>query len=257
MSAVVSDIIEGTLEIKDGIASHARTFLVPVSRGLAGHGKQWAALQSQKIPRLNDPHPSIPGIVARRFAVDPTPQDNITMRVVVGYEEPPAIEQSQELGSTGKTVEVSIDTFTEATLFDKDGNLMQISFAQFQLGSVSVLKQNLEFQIERPTATVRITEETTRIPKRFIQDGFVGSVNSVEWSGFPPRTWLLRGISTTQVKQGRNRVSWVFTYNRRQWRAEGRIQENGRVPENATIENGIAFFNVYPELDFKLTGQEF
>lgn len=259
MSALASDIIDGILEIKDGIASTTRTYLIRTSPAVAGHGKRWAAYQHPTIPQLNDEHPSVPGIVARSFAIDQAPHENQIMRVVVGYEEPPAIEESEELGSTGKTIEVSIDTFSETTVFDKDGELMGLQYRRvsFGGGTAEFEQRNLEFTVERPTATVRITEETSRIPKEFILDGFVGSVNSVEWSGFPPRTWLLRGITTTQLKKDRNRVTWVFTYNRATWRAEGRISIDGEVPANASLENGIQYYNVYPEIDFDLTGQEF
>ena len=255
----IADIIEGSLQVDDGIPSYVRNYLVSVPSNVAPHAKFWTARNTGGIPALNEQHPTVPGIVARKFRAEARDDDPNLIQVTVEYNEPPAIETATDPGSAapGKTVEISIDTFTEGTLFDIDGNLMTIKYVKLGASGVSQLVQNLEFQVERPTSTVRITEEVNTLPKQFIFDGFVGSINSVEWSGFPPRTWMLRGINTTQLQQGRNRVSWVFTYNARTWRAEGRVSDGGKVPDNASLENGIAFFRVYPEVDFKKTGQSF
>ena len=248
MPTVTPLLLEGQYSEQDGKITQTDAYLVQGIRG-APAGRRYFARQTGGIPAKNSPHSVIPGIVARRFTVEPISSANTNedFKVLVGYEA--RAIAGQETVERGQTFELSVNTFTEGTIFNKNGNIMKVSYVKFALAKVSVLTQVVNFEIQRPTISLTISETVSTSGRNIIEQDLVGRVNGVPWSGFPRLTWLYRGFNSEQQEERKFRRRHVLTYNPRTWRAEAKISDNGRVPENASLENGIVFFQVYPEMD--------
>lgn len=248
MGIVVTPLLlEGGFSEQDGKIKQSDVYAVENVFGSAS-GRRWFARQAGGIPKKDDAHPAIPGIVARNFSVEPFTGTNSDFKVTVDYEAPPI--PGEGVVERGDIVELSVDTFTEGTIFDKNGDKMVLSYVSIGSAGVSLLRQTINFEIQRPTVSVNITQTADGEGRGIIRDGLVGRINSVEWSGFPKKTWLYRGFTSTQEEQSKFKRRHIYTYNAKGWRAQGQAQVDGRVPENATLENGIAFFDVYQEFDF-------
>lgn len=251
--ALVTDILDSDLEIRDGALKLRRIFYVTEVPG-SKQDKLWNALNTGGIPAQGDPHPVIPNVRARDFRVASLVRDPDKYQIEVTYEPPQAGDATDE--QTGQTVEVSIDTFQESTVRDVNGEIMKVNYAEGVSGNIGVadVTQIIEFTVERPTVSVRIQRQETSPPKALVLNNRVGTVNSATWSAFPPKTWLFRGASSSQQSAANFRTTYNFLYNENTWRAEGRVNVDGRLPENASIENGIAFFDVYRSFDFNTLG---
>ena len=260
--SVQPDVIGTRLRRSDGRLILSRRYRV-TNPGGSGDTKLLNVLNS--LPPDGAPHESIGGIFFLEAAIESEARDpNIFVVDTTWAEKPPGTRIDEGIGEGGanQTISFVTDTFSEATIRDRNGELMVIQFVEPELGGagfgLSITRQVVNFEIQRPTSSVRITRtEDPALAKRFIQQGKVGNINSVPWSGFPSKTWLFRGTNSEQQSGQDARTTYLFTHNPGTWRAEGRFSKSGRVPENATIENGIAFFDVYQEFDFNTLGVTF
>ena len=94
-----------------------------------------------------------------------------------------------------------------------------------------------------------------RLPRE-LAGQILGAVNAREWSGYAPLTWLCTNFSS-RSDSGVVVVEFEALYNPDSWRVRHELQIAGRVPEQATIGNGIGVFDVYPEFDFNRAGLTF
>jgi len=85
----------------------------------------------------------------------------------------------------------------------------------------------------------------------------VGSVNSRSWSGYPVKTWLCTGVSSSLTTGGRHLVVYEFQYHPKTWRYEAAIKYGSGIPTRASEGNGIRYFDVYPLENFNTIGVSF
>lgn len=249
MTTVIEDLPRGDVKIAPSGTTARRYFLVQDPLGPAS-SKLYNAINDGQLPTKTDAHPVIPSLVATGLTASQVGNDPNRVLVEVQYNERTSETTSGEEDQSVQTIEVSIDTFSETTVRDASGAVMKIKYT----GGTLVTEKVIETQVERPTATVRISRTESVPPKLLVSNNLVGSMNSVSWSGFPPKTWLFRGASSRQQPDGKSRVTYEFTHNPQTWRAQGTIIVGASIPNDITVENGIAFFDVYPSFDFARLG---
>lgn len=238
---------ETLLETSDGFVS---TRVGDVT-GLAGRESAYLfkAARRRGVPKVGDQHPDIPGIVCTRRGMKTVGADGV--RITFTY-------SKLTTDMVGGPVEVEFvgDTLNEETVFDIDGNLIQTKYTSFTAGTSSLTTRTHRMAIERPTFTVRLSSTRRNVPKILAAD-LTGAINAREWSGFPPLTWLIRSVSSSQQAVDRHRVTVTATYRKTTWLGEVATDVDGIIPEDATVTNGIRTVRVYQEVDFSRLGMSF
>ena len=260
-------IISGTLggetikRNKDGF-SVDRDFYISEVGGNAG-SKLYTAVTMGGIPQYGDPHPTIPGIQVTSVSAEPYGGGS-QIRVSVSYSVPTVDETSEieaDDDTTSGTVVLSSNTASETVFQDINGELLKATYGVLQAdGSNTTLQTKYaEADVERPQLRVDFSRTENTIPKAAINT-YLGTVNSVPWSGYPPKTWLCTAISARQNK-GKYDVEYSFNYRPETWELEVVVgltaEEAQDLPIDVDSGNGYARFDVYRLRDFNGLGLVF
>lgn len=275
--AVIADITEGTVR-RDASGWHAtRVFDV---QGVGGEAKArpynaaQAVLASEGVA-YGEPHPVIPGIRVAAINVEHVEKDPQVYRVTAEYSGDGEGAAPGLVGSGIKGIEVSSSTVRTRGFRDVNGNLMIVTYTgpEFTiqvpgvsnvLGSVEYTdtvtrfvhnSQPQEAEFDLPTVTVTATIERP-YPSFLVSRNTATRMNSAAWSGLPAYNWLSLGIDSTLNDSGAYDWRYIFAISpldpeNGTWRF--RAENNGfqgRWYSQATVGNGIEFFNVYRSANF-------
>ncbi len=251
---IVEDLIDEArlTEDQDGFTAE-RSFIV---EGVSGNAatKLYSALSDSNIPQFGEPHPSIPNIQAVDRQAVPIESGN-QIRVEVTYATPSDEDAATSEAGNGKALVTSSLT-NEQTHFDIHGNLIKASYS---FGANSISTNYSAVEVQRPQTRVTLSRKESAMPKSHIKN-YLGRINSVEWSGFAPQTWLCSGISVRE-SGGSFEVDYSFEYREERWKGElvlpltsAEAQDN---PIDKDTGNGYALFDVYKTADFNSLGLSF
>lgn len=224
--------------------------------------RQRAALEATGLPRYGDRHPAWPELRVVDVALSPI--DVAQWDAAITYRVPDANELAH-MESTGTVIdrtwfavtvseELVTDINGERLYHWYKGNPLQPSILAGGIGGIrwsrattQLLWKNEAAEVQRPSIGVRVTvSESSSIEDRL---SFSGSINGAYWSGYAPKTWLIGGMESRW-----DRDRWLNTYElfykADTWRFESRVEYFGAPPDDATVGNGIAFFDVYPQENF-------
>lgn len=231
-------------------------FLVDAVGGSA-ESRLYNAMTTSGIPQYGEPHPTIPDIVVIKVQAKPEGGGKqIRVSVIYGIPED-AVDSSGE-GSPG-VASLSTNLSAETVWRDINGNLLK---AQYQ-GLVGFIFQTqtryMQADVERPQVQVSLSRSENELPKAAMTK-YLGTVNAVNWSGFPPKTWLCSSI-TSRDNKGKFETEYQFTYRVGGWRAEVVVgitnDEADTHPIDADSGNGFAAYDVYHSTDFNELGLSF
>lgn len=257
MASAKSELIVGSEYVRDEQGERVTiTYSVPVTGGSPA-SKVILGAEASVVPRWDARHPSRPQLRARRFRSVPHENQPDRMFVVVQFVEPSSSADANQEGNAGLRVSMSTETISEQTTTDIRGVQMRtthVTSVAGGLGGSSSVRTVTTHRvaIERPTfgLTFERTENLIAFSKAV---DFAGKTNSLPWQGKPAKTWLMR-ISSSQLENGLHRVRHDAVFNPKTWRAEIIPNVNGIVPNDASLENGIAFYDVYEGIDYNQIG---
>lgn len=183
-----------------------------------------------------------------------------SMRVTVTYKTPNNDNDNPKLNTTG-VLSFFSSVSTETVREDKNGAILETSWSGPVTAifpeSASVLtigpigyKGTAEVDRPRFSFSLRRRESSIALIKQRAED-FVGLVNSLTWSGFPPKTILCTGIELTE--QGDElRADYRFVYKPDDFDFDLIARINGRIPFNVStgVNGGITVYSLYDEIDF-------
>lgn len=246
----LADILEGaSLRTSAEGTEAVRVFDVtdlqgdPVSR-------QVAALSAPGVPRVGDPHPSLPGANVSDVELQYLDPDNVRVRVT--YRTPaPGVSAAGVLAPGGVSI-LSVDfaaaTFQEPTSRDIGGRLMLNRYV-----ATNVSQQVVEVDAFRPQLVVRIRHTRPTLPKALAKR-MIGAVNGDRWGGDAPETWLCTGLSTA-IENGQIVCTFEALYKAESWRIPHVMTVNGvpvtleqldiSAPPKAADGSGIATYQIY------------
>lgn len=225
--------------------------------------RQRAALEAPGLPRYGDRHPAwgdlrvasielVPVDVSTWEAAiiyrDPTTEERLTM-------EPPGTVLDRTWFSVTVSEEVTQDIRGENLYHWYSGKpltpIITAGRVTFSRGALTFLAKNESAEIQRPSVGVRVTlVEAASVRERI---NVAATTNVSYWSGYPPQTWLLGGMESRE-EQGRWLNVYQLFYNPDTWRFRSTVEYYGRPPDDATLGNGIAEFDVYRQSNFNLLG---
>lgn len=239
-----------------------RLFLVSDIPGAASD-KLARATSAPEIPGIGSPHPYLKGARLESLQAVPISDDPAKAVVIAEYRTPNADNLSSpfapRVAADAAILEVQLFTqvFDEQTTLDRNGERMIVGFHGASLSQVGISQfaDLVTATVKRPRLGVRIRHERPRLPRE-LAGQILGAVNAREWSGYAPLTWLCTNFSS-RSDSGVVVVEFEALYNPDTWRVRHELQIAGRVPEQATIGNGIGVFDVYPEFDFNRAGLSF
>lgn len=255
---IVRDIVQSH-SIRRTAAGYGvdRIFIVSDVTGSA-ESRLYNALQSSGIPQFRDPHPIIPGIEVTDLQASPEGNDSASVKIRVTY----AIPSIDDIGEDGEgdqapgVAVVSSTLIDEETHLDRNGDWIKVTWS----GLGGFFTNYKSVSVQRPQSRVSLTRIETSMPKDIITN-YLGTVNSVTWSGYPPNTWLCVAINAREESPGKFDVEYVFAYRRDDWRATVTVNIPQDViedfPPDVDTGNGYGVFDVYPEMDFNALGLEF
>lgn len=252
--------------IKDIIESHSvrrtaagygvdRIFVISDVTGSAD-ARLYNAIQNASLPQYGDPHPVIPEIQVTDIQASPVSGESENVKIRVTYSIPSSDDSAEgSEGGTGRAVITSSLT-NEQTHFDINGDLIKASYTS-ALNAISTTYAPVD--VQRPQMRVTLTRRESEIPKENLKK-FLGRVNSVAWSGFPPITWLCSGISVREI-DGAFDVDYSFEYREERWKGELVLPIDAADAQDSPIDkdtgNGFALFDVYHAANFNELGLSF
>lgn len=250
---VHSDLVntQSLSQTEDGYKAE-RTFYVT---GLTGskESRLYQAMQESGIPAFGDPHPIVPGIFVTDIQAEPISKDGEKAKISVLYE-PPSDDSSDP--DTGGAVSVTSNTLIETVHKDVSGELLWVDYYdQISIGMASYSRAVKTASVQRPQVSVNFRRIEDQLPKESIEI-YIGTINGMEWSGFPPKTWLCNSI-IARPNKGKYEVEYSFSYRRDSWRASVAMTVNGVIPNDAIEGNGLATYDVYEERNFNDLGLSF
>lgn len=213
----------------------------------------WQALDSSGVPRYSDPHPTEPGLfVYRKRARVGGTGDKYDLRIDVKYGPASLLTAG---GATVGRVRRSLrsDLVTEETTRDVFGNLMQTRYVtalSFGLGGSSITIEDRVHQISVQRAAVSVVTQQVEpeFPVEFsIRYG--GTVNASTYRGRGQDQWLLN-ISADDRDDDMYDVTYTVTLLKTGWQATIYHTENGIIPLNTRLGNGIEIKQVYERVNF-------
>lgn len=232
------------------------------------------ALDDPAIPPFGDPHKKRGDIFVNAIAAEMDSETKfINVDVTYG---PPDTENAVSGGEDDAApldVEMDFSTITEQTFRDINGDKMVVGYSGLgarqtdtitgvnsegdtvttPVSGLTITKQTTGLvEVERPQLTVTVQKNFTSFPLA-LGIKFTGAVNAQEWSGFPAKTWLCRGIRVR--KDGALfRVSFAFAYNEESWQVVVTTSDNGLIPPEVEEGNGETRFDVYKSFNFDELG---
>lgn len=255
--SVITDLISANslTRTSSGFSSE-RSFLVDNVPGTP-EARLYNAVSTAGIPQINDPHPVLPDVIVTNVSAKPT-TDPSQIIVTVSYSIPEVDEESiieaEEDVPGSYSLTLASNTAVELTWFDINGNLLEATWG----GGWKRTYKSVE--VQRPQLTA-IFNRIQLEPPSASQLLFIGKVNAVTWSGYPPKTWLCTAVNSEQVKSGKHNVEYIFVYKYDNWRVEIYSnltgEEIAEIPYDRDSGNGYAKYDVYPSANFNNLGLSF
>ncbi len=263
---IVSDLLDQATYREDfsGVSA-TRKFLVD---GLTGEPsrKQYECAKLPDVPKVGDPHPSIPQLFVASVDVTAPPMSPYKAWVLVTYGTKSTTLTPPSGGNTPGTVEMGATSSQIETTRDKDGKEMILTYTQVSETSTTTggitTTDKISNTITQPfKASVNESHPylmVSRLESNYTFSKtleFQNTVNAVAFAGYPPRTWYCNAIRAT--KQGAfYLVSYEFQYRKKTWNAEGTATDSstGAPVANPKEGEGHKFFQVYTETDFNQLG---
>lgn len=273
MTAFV-DLI-GTGDYTESSNGIEQTITIRVT-GVAGDvwHKRQNALLAPGVPRLNEPHRSVPGIFVRERRV--TPVDTNTFDVAVLYGPPidgltpgsePAggapFDRSKRYGPTRWSGGTQV--ITEATEKDANGHKMLLFYngrpvldlANLSTGEVVQYDQLAFYRaaafvaadVDRPLLALTAARWERDDPLHTARN-FGGMINADQWRTFPPKTVLATEFEFEPHDDGGYNTTYRFTFNARGWDLIQFVRVNGHIPVDAVEGNGILTRQIYKSAQF-------
>lgn len=252
---IVKDIVQShTLRKTSAGYGVDRIFIVSDVAGNA-EARLYNATIKSGVPQFGDPHPVIPEIQVTDIQAAPESNDSASVKVRVTYSIPTEDDNESSEGDLASGVPViSSGLQPEETPLDIHGDFIRVRYVH---GSITTTYKSIN--VQRPQMRVTLTRVETNIPKLAIAE-YLGSINSVAWSGFKPKTWLCASINVNQDQKGW-RVEYSFTYREDNWQAIVSVNIPANIiedyPPDKQTGNGFGRFDVYPAKDFNLLGLKF
>jgi len=175
------------------------------------------------------------------------------------------------LQGTGiKSLDISTSTATVTRRLDYNGNVMQVAYQgplfEVQLSSqtppreVSFYSYSglLESEIEVSVARAVITVERS-LPSWSEHKRVRMSANQFTWSGDAADEWLILGVDSAVTSNGKHDWRYQLAHTDETWLFKGEVtsaSNNFFPPADATVGNGIEFFQQYRRLDYATLGFE-
>lgn len=268
MSAgVITDTVEGSITRDSSGWRAVRSFFVELAAGGDPTSAPYRAATTTGIPAYGDPHPAVPSITASSVTTQHSEGDPLQYIVTVEYggDESGVVPGAENTGI--KAIDVSTSTVTIQTLRDYAGDLMTYTYTGpeflLQFNSIEppttnrfVESINAEpAEVDIPTSIVTVTITRNR-PSHVRSRAVAGTTNDGAWSGLASRTWLCLGIDSSITESGKYDWRYVLAVAPKipgnpTWRFRSEIiRNNSWVRRDATIGNGIAFFDVYRPVNF-------
>lgn len=254
---LILDTLEGSSAVrdKDGIKV-ARGFLI---RGLSGSTSDKLArvFNTSGLPTYNAPHPTIPNIFVQNISVRSIPEGSDLVRGAINYG-PRTVENRPPDDNEEPQIEIGSSSITVETNLDFAGSLLKVFYRKTIVdanGAETVENRKQTGRVEKtvPTPFVRIQrrERQSSINKVF---QYVDHVNSSTFLGFPARTVLCTSITSRSDDGGRNFITnYEFQIKRDSWDVVIAYQDpddENRVPEDVSFDNGLSVAQVYPPANF-------
>lgn len=276
MSAVIADIIEGSIQLSGSGWEDERIYLVRVDPGPNPAARKFEAATHPDVPRRGDSHPGgVPGCTVQSVTATPESNDPETFRITVKYGGDTDGTAAALEGTGIKGLDLSTSTITKTTRTDRDGNLLWVSYQgpSFQvratsaepaqdvvvLGTSGVLQAEFEVSLLRATVTVERPlpglSEHVRCKDR---------TNVLPWSGEPAGTWLCLGVDSSVGQNGNHDWRYQLAHLHdltedppKTWLFRAEInQVSGVLPADVSEGNGYKHFPMYRTLDFGSLGFE-
>lgn len=243
---------------RDGYTAE-RVFIVDRVTGTP-ESKLYNAMVTGGIPQYGDPHPSIPDLQVTSIRADARTSSQVRISVTYTIPKPDDINEIEaDEDETSGSLSVTSNLSNEVVFRDISGELLRAQYYALGEGGFTIEQKYEEAEVQRPQLQVQFTRIESSVPKANIQK-FLGKVNSVAWSGFPPKTWLCSGIVARENK-AKFDIEYQFTYRADTWRLEivvGISQEEAdSFPIDVNSGNGYAVFDVYETADFNALGLNF
>ena len=234
------------------------------------------ALAAAGIPKLHDPHGTVPGISVIDREVIPVPDSPHMWIVRVTFESPrpgtAPVDPTQPFGEM--TWSGSVRSEVEEVLHDADGNPLIVQYRgrpvleQLDPFTGEVTSNNSttygyfrysfvhNAELERPLMTLNGTRWERDDPESKAAR-YQGHTNQVTWRGYAPETMLIREIGfDPNTEFGGWDVRYTFVYDRKTWRLEKSLKIASSIgfqtPQDATLGNGIERFKMFPTLPFSV-----
>jgi len=242
---VVPDHTQGEwTELADGVRA-VRTFTVHELAGVSS-AQLKAAAEAVGVPARNDPHPEDSSILMIEKSARPL---HDTAALVTCRYEIPTWQNSPETVAQEITIDATV--IEEKTYFDYLGTT-RISVT-YTTGAVITQYPSATTAASRVTATIRKVETTSESDLLLRAADFVETVNDAMWFNWPEKTWKLDDLQSRPSRlSGRREVTYVLTYNPRDWRFLATLIDKGRVPPDATEGNGFRRWDTREPKDFTL-----
>lgn len=254
--SIVSDSIKNQRLIRDADGfSTDRIFIVNDVTGTP-YDKLYDAMLQAGVPQYGDPHPSIPEIQVTEITASPLDDNPNQVQLDVRYSVPSEEDSALSDGDNAPGVPVvSSSLVGEETHLDINNEFLVVTYHT----SAAVIKKYEPTTVQRPQMRVTLTRIEEEIPKDDIST-YLGTVNEVEWSGYPAKTWLCSGIDS-RIQEGKWEVAYSFAYRKDTWRAllttlipQDSIDD---FPADVESGNGFAIYDVYESRNFNELGLSF
>lgn len=242
MATVIEDTIEASsISVSRDGYSIIRTFKIYGVTGVANI-RQYNAIKDAGLPAIGSTHPAtgLTAYTAVRKSCAPVDQSNGIFAITVEYA---LINESLVPDDTAAPVEsVGASVSEQATNIDINGDPLVVTYdGKPQTGTINVMKPNFVLGFDRLETGSPVA----------LAAAYVGFVNSDTFKGFPANTLLCTRIEGSGNDTTGWNVHYEFQYNAQFWLSTVVYQdENGIVPSDVTVGDGIEVFDVYDSVAF-------
>lgn len=175
---------------------------VPVPANTAPKDVLWIARDSREAPRPGDPHPRDGTLVVTSRTLTEASPGNVRISINYGI----ADQKSNAKPGTILDIRYESNTVEEAVSEDINGNPIKNNFAAFRA------------TINRAVTTVEVDRLERGPPTPRLINEFAGHINEAQWSGYPPRTWLMFSPRSRRADDGKRFViTYQFAYRKNTW----------------------------------------
>lgn len=241
---VTADVLEEPQTVektRDGWTA-TRSFLCSNISGAETNAVAYRACGLTGVPVYGTAHPTMTALVLVRLSAKAIDTDKV--RITCNYAQWQNEQQTPD-SSQAPMIEAAASVAEVDTNFDYYGELLKVTYnSKEQTGVVKKL-------VPHPVLRMRRLEPAGTDIIGLICS-FVGFVNASSWHNYPAGTWLCRDIQATLTNDGALQMTYEFQYNEANWNSVtvAYQDENGRVPNDAVIGNGLKNFAIYPTTNF-------